>query len=115
MKALALNLRLRAEVLGLAHAEVARRAGIAERTYANYVLGRTEPSGDGLVRIADVLQTTIDKLLTGDPSLEGPREVLLARLRSAGSALSDDDLAVVVAQIEAILALRKSQARSEAG
>jgi transcriptional regulator with XRE-family HTH domain len=43
MDALAGALRTRAQELGLSHAAIARRIGVSERRYANYVTGRNEP------------------------------------------------------------------------
>lgn len=60
----ATNLRTRAEELGLSNAEVARRAGLSERRYGNYVSGRREPDLATLVRIAQVLDSTPDQLLS---------------------------------------------------
>jgi transcriptional regulator with XRE-family HTH domain len=65
------NLRRRAAALKLSNAEVARRAGLLERRYGNYITGEREPDLKGLVRIAAVLQTSIDDLLN-DTGLKAP-------------------------------------------
>ena len=63
MDALAGALRTRAQELGLSHAAIARRIGVSERRYANYVTGRNEPDLATLVRIAKTLQTSPNELL----------------------------------------------------
>lgn len=60
------NLRKRARALGLSDAEVARRAGLAERRYGFYVTGEREPDLATLLRVAEVLQISVDALLTSE-------------------------------------------------
>lgn len=108
MKVFADNLRTRAKALGLVNAEVARRAGIPERTFANYVLDRTEPSLDALVRISRALQCTVDELLSAG-ALDEPmtqRDAALARIRSGIETLDDSDAEAIAAQVEAVLKVR---------
>ena len=57
------RLRLEAKALGLPDAEVARRAGLSERRYGNYVAGIREPDLATLVKIAAALSTTPNRLL----------------------------------------------------
>lgn len=78
MEAFASNLRKRAEELGLTHAEVARRAGLSERRYGNYVAGTREPDLATLLRIAGALETSPDRLLGAgqDHSVVSKEEVL---------------------------------------
>jgi len=52
------NLRKRAKQLELSNAEVARRAGLSERRYGNYVSGRREPDLATLMRVAACLKTS---------------------------------------------------------
>jgi transcriptional regulator with XRE-family HTH domain len=56
----------RAHDLGLKGSEVARRAGIEPKTYNNYVRGERQPDLQSLVKIAAVLETSVDALL--DPA-----------------------------------------------
>ncbi|WP_439601842.1 helix-turn-helix domain-containing protein [Devosia sp.] len=108
MKVFADNLRSRAAALGLANAEVARRAGIPERTYANYVLDRTEPPLETLVRISNVLRCSIDDLLYPPAASQiSAKEALLRRLVAVGDALTEADVSVVIAQAEALVAVRR--------
>lgn len=108
MELFATNLRKRAEELGISNAEVARRAGLSERRYGNYVSGRREPDLATLVRIASVLATTPNELLTDQRGSVGQSSRQLARTRidAASMALGDDDLERVVVMIEALAAAR---------
>jgi transcriptional regulator with XRE-family HTH domain len=106
MELFANNLRQRAEQLELAHAEVARRAGLSERRYGNYVSGRREPDLATLVRIAQVLETTPNDLL--GVSTDGRRDALGDKINSAASALAKPDREVLAACAEAIVKLRTS-------
>ena len=103
------NLRKRAEQLGLSHAEVARRTGLSERRYGNYVTGRREPDLALLVRIAEVLQTTPNALLGIERSAHdsSPRARLTDRLKAAADLMLDADLEAAVIQAEAVVALRR--------
>ena len=56
-------MRQRARELGLSDAEVARRVGLSQSRYANYVVDKREPDLLTLVRICRVLKTTPDVLL----------------------------------------------------
>lgn len=104
MQPLGFNLRRRAEALGLSNAEVARRAGLGERRYANYVGGTREPDLATLVRIAATLGVTPDQLL-GVAGLQ-PSSILLDRLVLAARAMTDSDLESLVVQAEAVAQLR---------
>ena len=81
------NLRKRAVELGISHAEVARRAGLSERRYGNYVSGRREPDLVTLVRIARVLETTPNVLLGFDDEHSETGDALTAKIGSAVSAM----------------------------
>ncbi|MCQ2002865.1 helix-turn-helix domain-containing protein [Rhizobium sp. NRK18] len=108
MEVFANNLRQRAQELGLANAEVARRVGLSERRYAHYVSGRNEPDLAMLLKIADVLQSTPNELLTeGNATRSDKRTVLVDRLNAAATVMTDDDLQAAVAQAEAVVALRR--------
>ena len=105
MDLLAENLRKRAEELALSHAEVARRAGLSERRYGHYVAGRNEPDLATLVRIAAVLETSPNALLSfGPPSKATKRTLLKDRLNSAANAMDERELEIVVIQAEAVAA-----------
>ena len=68
-----------------------------------------EPDAATLVRIARVLKTTPDGLLLSGRESGTPRSRAVARLLSAVQTLDDRDLDGLVAQVEALAALRQSQ------
>lgn len=108
MEVFAKNLRQRAQELGLANAEVARRVGLSERRYAHYVSGRNEPDLAMLLKIADVLQSTPNDLLVErNATANDKRAILVDRLTAAATVMTDDDLQAAVAQAEAVVALRR--------
>ncbi len=108
MDVFANNLRRRAQELGLANAEVARRVGLSDRRYAHYVSGRNEPDLAMLLKIAAVLQSTPNDLLADHAAVAvDERETLIGRLTSAATVMTDYDLQAAVAQAEAIVALRR--------
>lgn len=102
------NLRLRAEALGLSNAEVARRAGLGERRYANYVGGTREPDLATLLRIAQVLGLTPDRLLGISEVEPKAGSLLLDRLVLAARTLGTTDLESLVVQAEALAKLRST-------
>lgn len=81
MKGLGEKLRARARELGLSDVEVARRLGLSQSRYANYVLDKREPDLGTFVRICQILGTAPNALLGfGDGDDDGSPE---ASLRSA--------------------------------
>ena len=104
MESFAANLKKRAKELGLSNAEVARRAGLTERRYGNYIMGRREPDLATLVRIATVLDSTPNALLDFDnktAALTG-HDLLKAKIAVAANALPESDLEVMAIVIEAV-------------
>lgn len=101
------TLRAFARDLGLSDAEVARRAGLAERRYGHYVTGLREPNLDALLRICRVLGCSPNDLLGwgSHPRRLTPPEKLEARLMSAARGLSRVHLEVLVVQAEALSAI----------
>lgn len=110
MKVFADNLRQRAEALKLSNAEVARRAGLEERRYGNYVTGRREPDLATLLNIAEVLGCTTDELLKAESDGQRTSEtaMLRERLLVASATLAKGDLERVVIQVEALAANKPS-------
>lgn len=108
MEAFATNLRKWAEELGLSNAEVARRAGLSERRYGNYVTGRREPDLATLVRIADVLGVTPNEILSGEHASKEHTADQLKRQRivAATQSLGSDDLERLAIMVEALVAER---------
>ena len=106
MELFASNLRKRAEQLGISHAEVARRAGLSETRYGNYVSGRREPDLATLVRIASVLATTPNDLLSSSVPATTSDELARQRTVAALTALRADDLERIAIMVEALAAER---------
>jgi transcriptional regulator with XRE-family HTH domain len=111
MTPFARNLKRRAQALGLPDAEVARRCGLTERRYGNYATGRREPDLATLVKIAAVLQVSVDALLSeaGDGQPSG--DPLGDRLLTAAAALNDAERELVVVQVEALAKWVAARAR----
>lgn len=112
MEPFATNLRRRAERLGISNAEVARRAGLSDRRYGNYVSGRREPDLSTLVRIANVLGTSVDELIgmNLDEQVRTSEELFQERIVAAVQALRSDDLQRVAIMIEALACARNDAA-----
>ncbi|MGZ9724027.1 helix-turn-helix domain-containing protein [Rhizobium miluonense] len=109
MEPFATNLRRRAEELGISNAEVARRAGLSERRYGNYVSGRREPDLATLVKIASVLATTPNDLLINSTKSATPADAALQRATASLYALEDDDLRRAAVILEALANSRSQQ------
>ena len=107
MDAFAKRLRDRARELGLSDAEVARRAGLAERRYGHYTRGVRQPDFQTLLRICKVLGNTPNDLLIKPAAKIKPQERWQERLWAAGVQLDPDDLKIAVGQIEVFIDLRK--------
>jgi transcriptional regulator with XRE-family HTH domain len=112
MEPFATNLRRRAEQLGISNAEVARRAGLSDRRYGNYISGRREPDLSTLVRIANVLGTSVDELVGMNLSeqVRTTEELFQERIMAAIKALRSDDLQRVAIMIEALASARGNAA-----
>jgi len=104
MDLFAKRLRERARQLELSDAEVARRAGLAERRYGHYVRAAREPDLQTLLRICTALDVTPNDLLMPDsPSRRlAAHERWLTRLIAAARGLNVDDVKLAARQIEAL-------------
>jgi transcriptional regulator with XRE-family HTH domain len=67
MRDIGKRLQARARELGFSDAEIARRVGLGQTRYANYVLGIREPDLKTFGRICEVLQTTPSEMMGLDP------------------------------------------------
>jgi len=107
------NLRRRAEELGISNAEVARRVGLSERRYANYVSGKREPDLATLVRIAEVLGTSPNSLLADEAreAYQSTKTLLQDRLRVAASLMDERSLEITVVQAEAVASVQNWRSR----
>jgi transcriptional regulator with XRE-family HTH domain len=92
-------LRRRASEIGLSDAEVARRAGLDEGRYGNYVRDAREPDLATLVKISRVLATTPNALL----GVQGDTEVEHSDAVAALSALDDDGRKLAVELLNALV------------
>lgn len=103
MERFAKRLRERARELEFSDAEVARRAGLAERRYGHYVRGVREPDFDTLLRICAVLDVTPnDLLIRSERATPDDHERWLSRLNATAQKLETEDLRLAVRQIEAL-------------
>ena len=97
-------LRARAKELGLADAEVARRAGLSQSRYANYVMGVRQPDFDTLLRICRVLDISPNELLGYCPRVAPADEddLLVQRIIAAALVLETGGLRVAAAVLDAL-------------
>jgi transcriptional regulator with XRE-family HTH domain len=100
------NLQKRARELGLSDAEVARRLGLGQSRYANYVSGTREPDFATFTRICQVLQITPDQLLEfcNWPQVGSESETLIQRLQAVLKVLNLTSLRTAVMMLEALAA-----------
>jgi len=114
MEEVGTQLRARARVLGLSDAEVARRVGLGQTRYANYVNGTREPDFITLVRICEVLDTTPNALLGfGAKQPKRPAaEALRRRIAAASEEMDVESLLVAAEVVEAIAQRAVTQRRS---
>lgn len=102
MELFARRLRQRAIELALSDAEVARRAGLAERRYGHYVRGVREPDLETLLRICGVLDVTPNDLLLNERPPSDDQDRWLSRLNVTARKLGLDDLQLAVRQVEVL-------------
>ena len=102
------RMRARARELGWSDAEVARRLGLAQTRYANYVTDRHEPDLATLVRICGVLGLSADGLLgIGHPSGEASAG-LDARISAAFRMLDLQSAEVALIVVDALATRSRS-------
>lgn len=105
------RLQERARQLGLTDAEVARRLGLAQGRYSNYVNGHREPDLATLARICRQLSITPNELL-GFGSDGGSVEVARARIIALLDGMEPDRLELAASLI-ATLAAHQRAPRSQ--
>jgi len=110
MEQFASNLRKRAAELGISNSEAGRRAGLSERRYGHYIGNRREPDLATVVRIATVLHTTPNELLSFGSSGDEPESIAHQRIQAALSVLSGDDLERLAIMVEALAHKRTASA-----
>lgn len=101
------NLRARITSLGLTHAEVARRCDLELRRFHHYVVGDREPDLVTLVRIASVLDTTVDELLNSKSASKRPVDAasqLRSRISAALLTFDAQSLRLVARLVDSLVA-----------
>ncbi len=113
MKGLGKVLRDRATVLGFSDSEVARRVGLSQARYHNYVAETTEPDLATLVRICRTLGISPNEALGYHERPPAPTgdELSRERVQVAVQALEGDALAYTAEMLEALAASRVKSAR----
>ena len=105
MEGLGKILRERARTLGLSDSEIARRLGLSQARYHNYVSDTAEPDLGTLVRICRALGTSPDEVLLFAEEIR-PRmdsEIARERVASAAAALEGEALTYTADLVEAML------------
>ncbi len=103
MDGFGVRLAARARELGLSNAEVARRAGLSERRFGNYVADYREPDLSTLATLAKVLLITTDTLLgLATERAESDRGRLLGEIEAALRHLPESDLDLISIQLRAV-------------
>lgn len=104
MEGLGDRLRARARELGWSDAEVARRVGLAQTRYANYVTDRHEPDLATFVRICSVLGVSASELLGS--IVHGSSKVvgLRSRIAAATEMLDPESLAALAVVVDGLVA-----------
>ena len=117
MQGLGRALRERAAALGLSDSEVARRTGLSQARYHNYVAETAEPDLGTLVRICRTLATSPDCMLDFRDSsrVKTEADVLMDRVVSAASALEGAVLAYTADLVEAMVSVQRKQLKAVTG
>ena len=104
MVGLSERLRARARALGLSDAEVARRLGLSQSRYANYVAGVREPDFATFLRICEVLETTPNRLLGVDdqPTRAAELDALRREIAAATAGMDAETLGIAAVIINAL-------------
>ena len=111
MDGLGMRLKARARELGLSDSEVARRLGIAQTRYANYVADRHEPNLDTLLEICAVLNLEPAEVLGYEPPTSGSAASRMRkRIQTSCLGMDDATLRVVVRVTDALATVPPSRA-----
>jgi transcriptional regulator with XRE-family HTH domain len=102
MDGLGTRLRARAQELELSDSEVARRLGVSQSRYANYVSDKREPDYRTLLRICGILGTTPNALLGADdgPADATERARLAQRIDAAAAAMDTKMLRIAASVMD---------------
>lgn len=80
MRAIGNKLLIMRKKSGMTQAEVAEKAGLSDRTYADIERGSVNMRTETVLRICEALHITPDEILTEESSLQHKQEELFARL-----------------------------------
>lgn len=96
--------------MGLTDAEVARRLGLSQSRYANYVVNKREPDFATFIKICRVLATTPDMLLNFGKDHVAPAEVdrLRQEVHAATLAMGKRSLRTLAEVANALAAIQDS-------
>lgn len=114
MDGLGKTLREKAKILGLTDSEVARRLGLSQARYHNYVSDTAEPDLGTLVRICRVLGMSPNEVLLPGENVatRTDSEIARERVASAVAALEGEALAYTADLVEAMLTVQRGRARN---
>ena len=88
--------------------ELANQVGIRFQLLNKYEGGQHIPPAETLIKLAEVLDSTVDYLLTGNPIKEEPlASANLFRRFKTLETLNDEDRSTVITVIDAIIAKRQ--------
>ena len=89
-----LHLKEIREKKGISQAEVARQIEVSRQTYNNYELGKREADYETLLKLSEVLETSVEEILTGvsESIKKIPPESRWERIRKNLEKLSDDSV-----------------------
>ncbi len=117
MESFAKNLRARIQELGLTHAEAARRCNLEVRRFHHYVIGDREPDLKTLLKIAEVLDSTADKLLrpgNAENLKHDDAARLRAKLSAATQTLDAASLRLLMILVDGVIAYSRTNAKPPA-
>lgn len=80
MRAIGNKLLIMRKKSGMTQAEVAEKAGLSDRTYADIERGSVNMRTETVLKICEALHITPDEILTEKSSLQHKQEELFARL-----------------------------------
>lgn len=107
------NLRYQTKLLGLSYAEAARRIGLSERRFGNYVKGDREPDLATLVRICQALGCSPSDLLGMESKAKASRkQAQVAKLATLCEQMTEADLELFIVQAEAVIIYRAGQSNT---
>ena len=102
------RLQARARELGMSDTEVARRLGLAQGRYSNYVNGSREPDLATFARICRELSLTPNELLGFDTGEDGASSGMRARLEKLLTTFEDEELELALGLLNVIASYRRA-------